>query len=173
MEVPIAVPLRVPSSEARRRSEYDEEEEIDIGASVASSRGMPSVDLLGLSPPSDIPSTGRFQIGRPRDNASSMVIGSPQSIKSQTNTEPALCSVPATPWQPQASTSYDMKRNRSNGRPSGRKRGDSLTSAFFGGDDVEGDLGYAAAADMENATRKVIMERLETVKANNPVFSWC
>jgi hypothetical protein len=40
-------------------------------------------------------------------------------------------------------------------------------------DDVEGDLGYAAAEGMEGNRRKVIVERLETVKAKNPVFTWC
>ena len=40
-------------------------------------------------------------------------------------------------------------------------------------DDMEGDLGYAAAEGMEGNRRKVIVERLETVKSRNPVFSWC
>lgn len=40
-------------------------------------------------------------------------------------------------------------------------------------DDVEGDLGYAAAEGMEGNQRKVIVERLEPVKARNPVFTWC
>ncbi|EPE10688.1 phosphatidylinositol 4-kinase type ii subunit alpha [Ophiostoma piceae UAMH 11346] len=41
------------------------------------------------------------------------------------------------------------------------------------GDDVEGDLGYAAAEGMENNRRRVIVERLEPVKTKNPVFTWC
>ncbi|PSS02137.1 phosphatidylinositol 3 and 4-kinase-domain-containing protein [Coniella lustricola] len=40
-------------------------------------------------------------------------------------------------------------------------------------DDIEGDLGYAAAEGMEGNQRKVIVERLEPVKARNPVFTWC
>ncbi|OAA59558.1 phosphatidylinositol 4-kinase type 2 subunit [Niveomyces insectorum RCEF 264] len=39
--------------------------------------------------------------------------------------------------------------------------------------DDEGDLGFAAAAGMENNRRKVIVERLEPVKSKNPVFTWC
>ncbi|KAL1840557.1 hypothetical protein VTJ49DRAFT_331 [Mycothermus thermophilus] len=40
--------------------------------------------------------------------------------------------------------------------------------------DLEGgDLGYAAATGMEGNRRKVIVERLEMVKARNPVFTWC
>ena len=42
-----------------------------------------------------------------------------------------------------------------------------------GGDDLEGDLGYAAAEGMEGQQRKVIVERLELVKSRNPVFTWC
>jgi phosphatidylinositol 4-kinase type 2 len=40
------------------------------------------------------------------------------------------------------------------------------------GDDDEGDLGYAANEDAEGNRKKVIVERLEMVKAN-PVFTWC
>lgn len=38
-------------------------------------------------------------------------------------------------------------------------------------DDLEGDLGYAAAEGMEGNQRKVIVERLEPVKTRNPVFT--
>ena len=44
---------------------------------------------------------------------------------------------------------------------------------MYDNDDLEGDLGYAAAEDMEHRNRKVIVERLETVKGKNPVFTWC
>lgn len=40
-------------------------------------------------------------------------------------------------------------------------------------DGLEGDLGYAAAEGMEGNEKKVIVERLETVKSSNPVFTWC
>ncbi|KAK5944503.1 Phosphatidylinositol 4-kinase LSB6 [Knufia obscura] len=40
-------------------------------------------------------------------------------------------------------------------------------------DDAAGDLGYAAASDMEGQKRKVIVERLEAVKSRRPVFTWC
>lgn len=179
MEVPVAVPLRVPSSEARRRPTYDEEEEIDIGAAaIASAPSIQNSDLLDLdlSPPSDIPSAGRFQMGRSQNDGVqvSILSSSPQSLKSRVEDEPALDTIPESPYHRQRRASYDLRHSRNLGRPTdGRKRGNSLSAAFFGGDDVEGDLGYAAASDMENATRKVIVERLETVKANNPVFSWC
>ena len=43
----------------------------------------------------------------------------------------------------------------------------------MGDDDLEGDLGYAANEDMEGNRKRVIVERLEMVKAKNPVFTWC
>lgn len=180
MEVPVAVPLRVPSSETRRRPAYDEEE-IDIGAAaIASAPLIQNPDLLGLglSPPSEIPSVSRF-LGRSRNHAPdgvhvSILSSSPQSIKSRAENEPPLNPISESPHQPRRGTSYDLKHSKNTGRPSdGRKRENSSSATFFGGDDVEGDLGYAAASGMENATRKVIVERLETVKSNNPVFSWC
>ncbi len=42
-----------------------------------------------------------------------------------------------------------------------------------GDDDLEGDLGYAAAEGQMGHRRKVIVERLEAVKSSNPVFTWC
>ncbi|RVX75944.1 hypothetical protein B0A52_00301 [Exophiala mesophila] len=56
---------------------------------------------------------------------------------------------------------------RSSGRPG------TGPSMIYEGDDLEGDLGYAAASDMEANKRKVIVERLETVKSKKPVFTWC
>lgn len=71
MEVPIAVPLRVPSSESRRRREtdlergFDEGAEMDIGAAAASAPLPREHDLLGLSPPrSEIPSSVRLGMSR-------------------------------------------------------------------------------------------------------------
>jgi hypothetical protein len=46
-------------------------------------------------------------------------------------------------------------------------------SSYWDDEDVDGDLGYAAAEGMEGNQRKVIVERLEPVKSKNPVFTWC
>lgn len=55
-----------------------------------------------------------------------------------------------------------------------RRRNMSFTArAISDHEDDEGDLGYSVARDMEGNRRKVIVERLETVKAKNPVFTWC
>lgn len=60
------------------------------------------------------------------------------------------------------------RRQRSMSTRSGRP-----PAILYEGDDLEGDLGYAAASDMEQNKRKVIVERLETVKSKAPVFTWC
>ncbi|CAK7226227.1 Phosphatidylinositol 4-kinase LSB6 [Sporothrix bragantina] len=62
-------------------------------------------------------------------------------------------------------------------QPPRHHRAASLDNYFYddraGDEDVEGDLGYAAAEGMENNRRRVIVERLEPVKTKNPVFTWC
>lgn len=76
VDVPIAVPMRVPSAEMRRRADPTDhvhfrsdpiEEEMDIGAVNSSSAGPPDgEDLLGMapSPPADLPHPGRFELSR-------------------------------------------------------------------------------------------------------------
>jgi phosphatidylinositol 4-kinase type 2 len=54
------------------------------------------------------------------------------------------------------------------------KKGNVPTIVYEGDDFDDGDLGYAAASDMESTfKRKVIVERLETVKSKKPFFTWC
>jgi phosphatidylinositol 4-kinase type 2 len=51
--------------------------------------------------------------------------------------------------------------------------GDHAPDMYYATDDLEGDLGYAAAEGQMGNQRKVIVERLEAVKSRNPVFTWC
>lgn len=64
------------------------------------------------------------------------------------------------------------KRQRSNSTRSGFAPFGRRPSLVYEDDDA-GDIGYAAATDMERHRRKVIVERLEAVKSRNPVFTWC
>lgn len=178
MEVPVVVPLQVPSVDARRRQTYDEEEEIDIGASMAApSPLIQNRNPLGLSTSPGVPSGGNFHTERANDSGYDAVQIQALSGSSQTinygDDETSLHATLESLQQPRRGTSHELKRKNVGNSGGSRKRGNSFSATFFGGDDAEGDLGYAAASDMENATRKVIVERLETVKANNPVFSWC
>jgi hypothetical protein len=186
MEVPVAVPLRMPSSEERRRHEADlerglDEDEMDIGAYVSSAPAAAQPpDLLGFSPPSSqLPSALRLG-GTPRsspgveDEFDGPSNSASQSIKSEPRSE-------QRPHH-RGRASYDSglvsRGVRFNNRPGDPRRGrNSSAGAGFPTnlyhDDGEGDLGYSAVTGSEGARRKVIAERLEAVKSRNPVFTWC
>ncbi|KAL4780376.1 phosphatidylinositol 3 and 4-kinase-domain-containing protein [Aspergillus varians] len=176
VDVPVAIPLRGPSTEAQRRKvrsydhRYDSDnEEMDIGAAIS----MADQDLMGFgTPPSELPNPNRFELNRDRTSRDS---GRPPTA---------------------SSTDYGFGRG-STDVPSPRRNGDrnwpplpprsgnkhqknsSFSSArgqaqlIWSSDDLEGDLGYAAAEGMEGNQRKVIVERIEAVKSKNPVFTWC
>lgn len=155
--------------------DYDlDEEEMDIGAAV-SSQPIPDRerDLLGQG--SDLPNPNRFELSRSRrtDGDSGHAtdsIGSPATLNEndfwRQNTDGTFArSLDGWPSLPPRPSKH-------------RKHGGSLSFRMphvntFGSDDLEGDLGYAAAEGMEGNQRKVIVERLEAVKSKNPVFTWC
>lgn len=181
VDVPVAIPLRVPSADMQKRKmrNYDPgDEEMDISAAVDS----PDQDLLGPgSPSSDLPNPNRFELsrgresrdlGRPRTQTTSPVtVGDPEFSHSildgmdhGRDLSRSWAELPPRPGHKHAASTPHYKQN-------------SLSSArgasVFGGDDLEGDLGYSAAQGMEGNHRKVIVERLEAVKSKNPVFTWC
>ncbi|KAJ5923698.1 hypothetical protein N7454_008943 [Penicillium verhagenii] len=175
VDVPVAIPMRVPSTDMQRRQamNYDneEEEEMDIGA-AKSSQPNPEHDLLGLGPSStDLPNPNRFELSRgPFGGRATDSIGSPATLNdgdfARTTTDGAY--VRSLDGWPDVSARPNKHR----------KHGGSLSFRVphinsFGSDDLEGDLGYAAAEGMEGNQRKVIVERLEAVKSKNPVFTWC
>ncbi|KAI9830943.1 MAG: hypothetical protein M1819_005326 [Sarea resinae] len=197
VDVPVAVPLRVPSAEMRRRREADvrrgiEEEEMDISSANASVPD-PQYDLLGLhSPASEIPSATRFNMsrdtssndltqnpenGRAAVSASTVPVESPASDPVAESKDRAdLAISDALGSRPRVSYEEPQRPRRgSTGQPRGYSFSSRRNSAalLYAGDDLEGDLGYAAAEDMEGNLKKVIVERLETVKSKNPVFTWC
>ena len=195
VDIPVAIPMRVPSSEMRRRRDKDsrksmEEEEMDISAANASAPA-PQHDLIGLSSPtSELPNPNRFDLSR---NNSSSDLGqlsngleTPATIHGpifdhQAELDEAKITH-ARNTRPNATRSrtrlsYEGHR-KSPGSNNPRRRYSFSnrygSGGFLGdGDDLEGDLGYSAAEGMEGSQRKVIVERLETVKSKNPVFTWC
>jgi phosphatidylinositol 4-kinase type 2 len=193
VEIPIAVPLREPSAEMRRKSQpnrqrVDEHEEMDITA-LSTPPKKPQTDLLTNSPPLELTNDNRFNLSR--DSSSIEVRRQQQPGGPEVAASPAQ----AVTWNPRLDTSSPSVRT--NGRPSHRPRMSydaprqrdqdlrrhhrrlSLSSRrghsgmFDGDDDDEGDLGYAANEDMDGNRKRVIVERLEMVKAKNPVFTWC
>lgn len=222
VDVPVAIPLRVPSTDmSRRAARYDQpqQEEIDIGASYASAPPrQPQFDLLG-SPTTELPNPHRFDLTR-EDSTADLGHGANNSddLDGLSTTAPAfdsnyfareahgslgqsstLPSRPAAKGKTRFSFEFPGRDNVT-GSPSHkehvrRQRSSSTRSAFgpsgsggkhqksashlphitYEGDDFDdGDLGYAAASDMESThKRKVIVERLETVKSKKPFFTWC
>lgn len=69
----------------------------------------------------------------------------------------------------------ERTRPRDLGMAMGRRQGilRSLRTHGTFHDDVEGDLGYAAAEGSEMNRKRVIVERLEPVKSKKPFFTWC
>jgi hypothetical protein len=194
VDVPVAIPMRVPSAEMRRRRDPDVrrsfEEEMDIGTANASAP-TPQHDLLGLSSPiADLPNPKRFNLAR-NDNSSdengadipettAPTKGVTRESESHARESKRLHTNGLSRSDvPHTKTRLSFEEHRpAQGSLSHRRRYSFSarhgSTAFFGdGDDLEGDLGYAAAEGMEGNQRKVIVERLETVKSKNPVFTWC
>ncbi|KAF2017966.1 hypothetical protein BU24DRAFT_420997 [Aaosphaeria arxii CBS 175.79] len=186
VEIPIAVPLRAPSAEMRRKNHYrntEEQEEMDITA-LATPPQKPQKDLLMNSPPLDQANENPFNLSR---HSSSMDVR-----ESEDNARAPLspATVQAVPWSSRnvaessngrpthrSRMSYDLPRHTNRHPIESRRRRFSLTTrkghSHILGDDDEGDLGYAANEDLDGSGKKVIVERLEMVKGRNPVFTWC
>jgi phosphatidylinositol 4-kinase type 2 len=183
VEIPIAVPLRAPSVDMRRKQRagrtprVEEHEEMDITA-ISTPPQKPQTDLLLDSPSLD--SRNRFNLSR---DSSSLDIRRPEN---GVPTSPATVSdvywssrnmAEANNDRPahRSRMSYDAPRqdvreaNRQQRRFSLSHRRDVDDYGF----EDDGDLGYAANEDMEGNRKKVIVERLEMVKGGNPVFTWC
>ncbi|RYP52797.1 hypothetical protein DL769_010608 [Monosporascus sp. CRB-8-3] len=196
VDVPVAVPMRVTSSERRRKAEPElreaAEEEMDIGAANSSSPAAKSQgeDLLGLASP--LPHPGRFELTTsPRSQSPEGADSHSRSVPNgkahepfespaaHSEARPSFGSAPRASYQSPSRSqlnAYHPRRERRFSFAGARQNGHSIAQRLHGyaeDDDMEGDLGYAAAEGMEGNRRKVIVERLETVKSRNPVFSWC
>jgi len=191
VDIPVAIPMRAPSAEVRRNRDTQrrvEEEEMDISAAIASAPAQQH-DLLGLSSPTtELPNPNRFDLSR-NNSSSDLGLSGPETpatihgpfLDHQAELDEAKL-VYANNTRPSATRSKTRlsfeghRKNHSSG--SQRRRYSYSTRHGAGGflgnaDDLEGDLGYSAAEGMEGSQRKVIVERLETVKSKNPVFTWC
>lgn len=175
--------------------------EMDIAGAVPSSstakgsKMPPADDLLGIAtPPGDLPHPGRFEIATPTTEGPQSPNGSlfnfdhnaseyPNSPDKKSSTlRPSLQEQSRSlnlyhPDRTGGASSGKRERRYSFTAATGRRRSSSIAQHLYGEpseeDDLEGDLGYAAAEGMEGQQRQVIVERLEPVKGRNPVFSWC
>jgi phosphatidylinositol 4-kinase type 2 len=179
VDIPIAVPMRAPSADMRRRREAEsalDHEEMDISAANSSA---PQPDLLIRlgSPPAELPNPNRFELSTssPRLSEDTLGILSPDPFKdlpTVTFSDRPRIHRSGTGTSLNGSVRSIPLSRKDFRRLSSGRRG-SNAQMLYEGDDLEGDLGYAAAEDMEHHHRKVIVERLETVKSKNPVFTWC
>jgi len=192
VDVPVAVPLRTRSSEIRRHKSASNHhpEEMDISAAGASS-SEPNHDLakLGNSLVDKQEQSNRFNISR---QSSAVDVRQDSDVAEHGTTTgtlspPNVRAMSTSPFDDAERTlrpnhhtrmSFDESRSlRSQVRHSRRLSHAARLSPVAKGstvDDVdEGDLGYAVAQGREANRRRVIVERLETVKGKNPTFSWC
>ncbi|KAF5123507.1 Phosphatidylinositol 4-kinase lsb6 [Metarhizium anisopliae] len=183
VDVPVAVPMRVTSSELRRNSNVRQSmDEADIASSVPVNRDS-SADLLGLqSAPVDMPRSGRFdEISSPNDDGAR----SPDERRSMNGPDRnpfgnQAGSRSLNVYEPARHGPYQQRRYSFASPAAARRNSNTIAQQLYGdshdsydGDDPDGDLGYAAAEGQMGNQRKVIVERLEAVKSRNPVFTWC
>jgi hypothetical protein len=175
VDIPVAIPMRSSSAEMRHRHEsklrHQEEEEMDISTVNGISR------VQAITPKvSDLPTPSRFDLSR---NPISTEMGgsihhSPESSVLGFNDLTTAARAGAKDALNGAARGGHRKRdsyNRRQGSISHSRHGGHAWP--YDGDDGDGDLGFVVAEDMEGSKRKVIVERLETVKSKNPVFTWC
>lgn len=195
VDVPVAVPMRVTSSEMRRSSTRRQSlDEADITGSAPTSR-VPVDDLLGIaSAPAEMPRSGRFDTASPPNESALSNDSSPNGSgvfgSAKLSPEPQSQSQPGRGYQgparalnvyePDRRQNQKHQRRYSYATPATRQHSNSIAQQLYGDisygaddDDLEGDLGFAAAEGQMSHQRKVIVERLEAVKSRNPVFTWC
>ncbi|PNS16995.1 hypothetical protein CAC42_4959 [Sphaceloma murrayae] len=191
VEIPVATPMRPTSTEIRQKYSTPtkkpiriEDEEMDISAALESESSKQPDLLLSLST-SNLPSVPANPFNMSRQNSYKRHSVdedcplSPSSINGFTfDTSKERSKRPEIPRSTTRISMDDTRRlfdglgdrRRRFSIGIGSHRGRESTDTH---DDLEGDLGYAAAEDQEHNRRKVIVERLETVKSRNPVFTWC
>lgn len=201
VDVPVAVPMRATSSEVRRNPHVRQSmDEADI-ASSAPANNPPIEDLLGLaSAPADMPHPGRFELASPTGETAQSPDEVPSSDSNflgpagqqqrggELNERPTIQAggfrnsyqgpVRAlNMYEPARQQTSRQQRRYSFANTAARRNSNAIAQQYYGDiheaytDDLEGDLGYAAAEGQMGNQRKVIVERLEAVKSRNPVFT--
>ncbi|RKF79340.1 Phosphatidylinositol 4-kinase lsb6 [Golovinomyces cichoracearum] len=189
VDIPVAIPMKMPCGEAKLRHGQVIQEEIDIGA-ANSPKKQPDLSEIAASP-AELPNANRFKLSSPQtgDETSSMKLDSVRmntanlKQKRETNSNSVKFSDRPAVKPSWSRMSYEGPSRTHFYEPQLERRFSFNSSTKdiqfchqnddIGRDDIEGDLGYAAAEGMEGNQRKVIVERLETVKSKNPVFTWC
>lgn len=200
VDVPVAVPMRNTSSEVRRNPHVRQSmDEADIASSAPTSN-PPIEDLLGLaSAPADMPHPGRFELSSPTGETAQSPEEMPPTepnllapagqqlnggdiAKRPTVQAAGFRNSYQGPvralnmYEPARQQAPRQQRRYSFANAAARRNSNTIAQQYYGDnenytDDLEGDLGYAAAEGQMGNQRKVIVERLEAVKSRNPVFT--
>lgn len=201
VDVPVTVPMGATSSEVRRNPHVRQSmDEADI-ASSAPAPNPPIEDLLGLaSATADMPHPGRFEISSPTgetaqspdevpsSDSNLLGLAGQQQRGGELGERPTVQTVgfrnsyqgparalnmyePARQQQQQQASRQQQRYSFVNA--AARRNSNTIAQQYHEtyNDDLEGDLGYAAAEGQMGNQRKVIVERLEAVKSRNPVFT--
>ncbi|KAI9715836.1 MAG: phosphatidyl inositol kinase [Chrysothrix sp. TS-e1954] len=173
VDVPVALPLRTPSAEMSRQmamqdTARQQPEEMDISAARAANTSLDGALLAFNKAANGIPMSNRLDLSRQ---------GSQDDVR---NAQPGrqsedIARQSTRPIAPRSKTRLSFEEPTRSAAFTNRKKRNLSFSHWRVGeqDDSDGDLGYSAARGMEGSHRKVIVERLETVKSKNPVFTWC
>lgn len=188
VDVPVAVPMQIaPGETARDAPARESMDEADIAGSAPVNKAKMD-DLLGLAAsPIDMPHPGRFEVSTPHGDEPTSPISEHNGPEMLGSSVPKRSSgsMERPGMQPKghmasyhgtgrAINVYDPHRQqrRYSFTPAMRRSSSSIAQRIHDGDDLEGDLGYAAAEGQMGNQRKVIVERLEAVKSS-PFFTWC
>ncbi|KAF3903068.1 hypothetical protein ABW21_db0201342 [Orbilia brochopaga] len=116
MDIPVAVPLTVPSSEARLKNHAEMNGEVDIGAGAASAPApYTSVNPLG-SPTSEMPRAGRFGVRASSD-----------PMDSKTQEDPLISPTEEAPPRPQFGRNNNQRK-----KGKGTANGEDVTMSLDG-----------------------------------------
>ena len=177
VDVPTAMPMvRSPprlSLDTNRRqngaaTRPTQPEEMDISSALGPQKPIDQALLDFSQQPNGLPNPNLFSLSRRQSEE-------PVPQTQTEDREASRASVKGSVrFTPRGRMSSELPRSPGLRRKN-RKRNLSFTARAMSDyeEEDDGDLGYSAARDMEGNRKKVIVERLETVKARNPVFTWC
>lgn len=185
VDVPVAVPMQMTSGEMPRNAPLRESmDEADIAASAPANQAKAD-DLLGFATsPVDMPHPGRFELSSPSGDEPTSPVSErygPAMLGSSIRSleRPTLHPKGQVgSYHGRGLSMHDSQRpqqhlqRRYSFTPAMRRSSSSIAQRLYNGDDLEGDIGYAAAEGQMGNQRKVIVERLEAVKTS-PFFTWC
>lgn len=192
VDIPVAQPMRSSTDETRGIVNHNTEHDGDLGAGKSLA---PPASHAALTPgvsDGDLHTLNRFNTSRQDSPEQTKRENEDGDISLHPSPGEALGSSPRAGTGERTAGQLKLKRTRPDTRRSrtrhsydeprsrwldddsrNRTYSFSMRRAIDENEEDDGDLSFAAAWEQEGKTKKVIVERLETVKSKNPVFTWC